>query len=189
MVWTKEQLQRLARRQNLLMGSRSASVWLKEQNVVEKQYQMTNPKQAERFHREVSILKHLQSTKLVPELYFVDEASGTLWMEYVGKNVSNGRGGFNLSSKEETRVNKMLAILKSKGVVRVKHQKVKTKLDALFPGNICKTPSGALKLIDFGSVSCWKLASEKWIKEHTQSDGWFSRLYVVLARKKKTKSK
>jgi tRNA A-37 threonylcarbamoyl transferase component Bud32 len=109
-----------------------------------------------RFDKEVDILKRLQGCACIPKLYWVDTASKTLYMEYVGRNVS-------LSQEQKLAVNKALRHLGERyHVFRVKDGKARFSYRDLFPANICvNETTGQVFLIDFGS-NLWQVHSRSY---------------------------
>jgi hypothetical protein len=129
----------------------SLSVRLLEQGVVEKRYDAAVPGQVRKFDKEVAILRRLNGCKNVPRLYAVDEASKTFWEEYVGAPRKT------LDPAMQAKVGKALrGLARCHQVYRVKGGKRRQEYKHLFPGNVCVTDGGDIKLIDFGS-DLWQL--------------------------------
>lgn len=135
---------------SLLLGDRSKGVLLLEGGVVAKTYDKNSKQQVGRFDKEVAIMQRLQGCKYAPKLYKVDDVNKTLFMEYVGKNVS-------LTRQHKRAVNKALRkIGEQYHVFRVKNGKARYTYKDLFPANICVDDKGNVRLIDFGS-SLWQI--------------------------------
>lgn len=143
-------LKKLTPIKSMLLGDRSKSVMLLEGGVVAKTYDKNSKAQVGRFNKEVAVLKRLQGCKYVPKLYKVDDASKTLFISYVGKNVT-------LTRQQKLEVNRALRLFGEKyHVFRVKDGKAKFSYRDLFPANICVDNAGNVRVIDFGSY-LWQI--------------------------------
>jgi hypothetical protein len=138
------------------LGARSKKVMLlenpknREERVVWKQYDASDPHHKGRFDKEVAVLRRLRQCPFVPRLLFVDSVSCSMWISYCGPVAT-------LNAATRLQVERNLREMAEKwGVHRVTDHQRRLDADSLFPQNICND-RGTIKCIDFGSA-CWHLA-------------------------------
>jgi len=76
---------KLKRVKTFQTGGKSKYVWLLENNIVKKAYNLKDKKQQIRFNNEVKYFQHVEYCDIVPKILHIDSTNGILYMTYVGK--------------------------------------------------------------------------------------------------------